>query len=371
MMTDMNECGASLSSLLAHQKRAFGDAHHLATTLQRIYYDSLTTNDWPNVTCELKHQDAVEAYKVCWERIHDVYRSSSAAVCDEQGLQPLKQAVTKIAPDVETTRKERDEKLVDYDSYKRRLRNLQSKKADFEAQGKGSSKNAHDNLHEISRFEAKVDATEKLYLEKNQKVKTDTINAKRAHDLLVDQLLITTIVTQYELFTRAAEQLQQVLSVLPPEKISQAKARIDSYINEGGIRPKSIQLKSNFSLGLDILTGKAPLPTTSTTTTVDSIPDSKSSLPLPTAPSSPYNITSKETVAPPAPQSPAPVVKPVEKPTGPHYVQALYDHVAEAEDELSFNAGDQVEVLETCEGGWWRGRVRGNEGLFPVNYVKM
>lgn len=369
-MTDMNECGASLSSLLSHQKRAFGDAHHLATTLQRIYNDSLTTTDWPNVKCELKHQDAVEAYRACWERIHDVYRSSSAAVCDEQGLQPLKQAVTKIAPDIDATRKERDEKLIDYDSYKRRLRNLQSKKADFEAQGKGSSKNAHDNLHEISRFEAKIDTTEKLYLEKNQKVKTDIINAKRAHDLLVDQLLITTIVTQYELFSKAAEQLHQVLSVLPPEKLSQAKARIDSYINEGGIRPKSVQMKSGFSLGLDIFTGKASLPTTSTTTSVETVSDAKSS-PVPSAPAVTYNTTTTGAVLPPAPQSPAPISKPVDKPTGPHYVQALYDHVAEAEDELSFQAGEQVEILETCEGGWWRGRVRGNEGLFPVNYVKM
>ena len=32
--------------------------------------------------------------------------------------------------------------------------------------------------------------------------------------------------------------------------------------------------------------------------------------------------------------------------------------------------GDMLEVLEMAEGGWWRGRLNGKEGLFPVNYVK-
>lgn len=43
---------------------------------------------------------------------------------------------------------------------------------------------------------------------------------------------------------------------------------------------------------------------------------------------------------------------------------------AEEEDELNFFAGDTVEVLEMADGGWWRGRCRGKEGLFPVNYVR-
>lgn len=44
---------------------------------------------------------------------------------------------------------------------------------------------------------------------------------------------------------------------------------------------------------------------------------------------------------------------------------------AETEDELSFHAGDQIEVLETSDDGWWKGRVHGVVGLFPVNFVKV
>ncbi len=48
----------------------------------------------------------------------------------------------------------------------------------------------------------------------------------------------------------------------------------------------------------------------------------------------------------------------------------MYFLQAEEEDELNFSAGDQVEVLETGDGGWWKGRCHNKEGLFPVNYVK-
>ena len=37
------------------------------------------------------------------------------------------------------------------------------------------------------------------------------------------------------------------------------------------------------------------------------------------------------------------------------FVTALYDHDAEADDELTFKVGDTVEVLETGDGGWWSG----------------
>jgi hypothetical protein len=49
---------------------------------------------------------------------------------------------------------------------------------------------------------------------------------------------------------------------------------------------------------------------------------------------------------------------------------ALYDHEADAADELNFLAGDHVEVLEAGDGGWWKGRCHGKTGLFPVNYVQ-
>ncbi|KAM9482132.1 GRB2-related adapter protein 2b isoform 1-T2 [Clarias gariepinus] len=50
-------------------------------------------------------------------------------------------------------------------------------------------------------------------------------------------------------------------------------------------------------------------------------------------------------------------------------VKALYDFIAEEQDELNFSAGDIIEVLDQGESFWWVGRLQGRTGLFPANYI--
>ncbi|KAK3301392.1 BAR domain-containing protein [Chaetomium fimeti] len=54
-------------------------------------------------------------------------------------------------------------------------------------------------------------------------------------------------------------------------------------------------------------------------------------------------------------------------------VTALYDYAAQAEGDLSFRAGDVIEVVARTQNGneWWTGRVEGREGQFPGNYVQL
>lgn len=51
---------------------------------------------------------------------------------------------------------------------------------------------------------------------------------------------------------------------------------------------------------------------------------------------------------------------------------ALYSFKGEKEQDLSFNKGDVVRVVEETQDGWWKGVhvVTGNEGVFPYNYFK-
>uniref|UniRef100_A0A7M4FMV4 GRB2 related adaptor protein 2 n=1 Tax=Crocodylus porosus TaxID=8502 RepID=A0A7M4FMV4_CROPO len=51
------------------------------------------------------------------------------------------------------------------------------------------------------------------------------------------------------------------------------------------------------------------------------------------------------------------------------WVRALYDFEAMEYDELGFRSGDIVEVLDSSNPSWWKGRLRGELGLFPANYV--
>ncbi|KAF7207375.1 tyrosine-protein kinase FRK [Nothobranchius furzeri] len=70
----------------------------------------------------------------------------------------------------------------------------------------------------------------------------------------------------------------------------------------------------------------------------------------------------------PLPDPPAPV-----KPGGEVYV-ALYDYSARTEQDLSFNAGDHLEVVDKSPGEWWVARAltgvsASQQGYIPANYV--
>ncbi|XP_078097534.1 unconventional myosin-Ie isoform X1 [Mustelus asterias] len=69
---------------------------------------------------------------------------------------------------------------------------------------------------------------------------------------------------------------------------------------------------------------------------------------------------------PPAGGRPKPQPKP--KPQVPQ-CKALYAYDAQDTDELSFNADDVIEIVKEDPSGWWTGRLRGKQGLFPNNYV--
>ncbi|XP_037304491.1 unconventional myosin-Ie isoform X2 [Pungitius pungitius] len=62
--------------------------------------------------------------------------------------------------------------------------------------------------------------------------------------------------------------------------------------------------------------------------------------------------------------------KPAPKPK-PHVPQckALYAYDAQDTDELSFNADELIDIIKEDASGWWTGRLRGKQGLFPNNYV--
>ncbi|KAF9785895.1 BAR-domain-containing protein [Thelephora terrestris] len=116
-------------------------------------------------------------------------------------------------------------------------------------------------------------------------------------------------------------------------------------------------------------------------------PSSTSSFKKPPPP--PPGSFSKETPAPPPPYTvgngvgtssvigkkppPPPPLKPKPKTEPPkQYVVALYDFEAQADGDLSFRAGDRIEVVEKTASSedWWTGKINGAQGVFPGNYVQ-
>ncbi|XP_036391350.1 unconventional myosin-Ie-like [Megalops cyprinoides] len=76
----------------------------------------------------------------------------------------------------------------------------------------------------------------------------------------------------------------------------------------------------------------------------------------------------RQTVSRPTPGGGRPKPAPKPKPQVPQ-CRALYAYDAQDTDELSFNADDIIDIIKEDASGWWTGRLRGKQGLFPNNYV--
>ncbi|KAL1747301.1 hypothetical protein HDZ31DRAFT_80540 [Schizophyllum fasciatum] len=105
-------------------------------------------------------------------------------------------------------------------------------------------------------------------------------------------------------------------------------------------------------------------------------PGTKPGAPAPPPPYSPSPAAASSSSVASAKKAPPPPppLKPKPKPAAPavQYVTALYDFDAQAEGDLSFRAGDRIEVVERTENAedWWTGRLNGQQGVFPGNYVQ-
>lgn len=365
MMDDMCDSGKALSDVLDRQKQLSTGALLLATTIEKIY----TTNSedpWSSTTSDsITQGGAASAYKDAWDDIHTQIRSSIQAVQNDHGLEPIRACVQQLRPEYDSAVKVRTESVVDYDSYRRRLKNLKDKQALNRQQGKDVGNAAAEMKSEIDRYEAKTTSAELSYKDQNEKLKNKINQAKSMHDTLMDDFLITAIVTQAELFSRAAQKLNDVIDVLPKDRVIKCRAQIETMLDPSTRRPKP----SMPALSMAPLAPTSPAPSAAaapkTPVVQQAVPFASSSSATPALTSNPFGSED-------IPAEPVQTVFAVPAPTAAKmasFVTALYDHVADADDELDFSVGDKVEVLEQGDGGWWTGRCHGKVGLFPTNYV--
>lgn len=73
----------------------------------------------------------------------------------------------------------------------------------------------------------------------------------------------------------------------------------------------------------------------------------------------------------PQPKQQPPVQKPQTTTATVSRVRALYDFSPSEPSDLPFRRGDMISVLEPVYKDWWRGSLRGQTGMFPVNYVEI
>jgi signal transducing adaptor molecule len=69
-------------------------------------------------------------------------------------------------------------------------------------------------------------------------------------------------------------------------------------------------------------------------------------------------------------QAPQPSVQPGTTAATVSRVRALFDFAPSEPGELAFRKDDIIAVLESVYKDWWKGSLRGQTGIFPLNYVE-
>lgn len=128
-------CKASNDSL-EHQKSASEETSEFSKLLSKMYSEQLDTEQngskWPHSSCALKNSLLSRKYVESCVDAHNIIQASCSTVCREEGLDPYKGAALTMGPAVEETCKLRNKMLTDFDSYRRRLKTLEAKKASTE-----------------------------------------------------------------------------------------------------------------------------------------------------------------------------------------------------------------------------------------------
>lgn len=120
MASDLNAAGTNLSQSLLFQKTNFDNAANLAWALSRMYQKNADMTD--------EQRQAAKTFGDKWTMIHEVIRPSVEMLCLDKALKPVSLALSLILPDIDASVKAREDKVTDYDSCKRRMKNLEEKR---------------------------------------------------------------------------------------------------------------------------------------------------------------------------------------------------------------------------------------------------
>jgi hypothetical protein len=102
----------------------------MSELLEKVYLKNtrMSPGDWPGATCDLANEDGCRELAAHLYYIHNVLRASAQQIVINQGSRPIADNVTSMEEEIEAKCKERDTKVKDFDSYRRRLKDLNAKK---------------------------------------------------------------------------------------------------------------------------------------------------------------------------------------------------------------------------------------------------
>lgn len=118
-----------LTNLVSRQNDLFSHSEVVAKSLENIYYKNNHMTDWPDCECELIYDLQAGNYCDSIKAINKVTRSTANLVLTDKAIEPIRAATTVMKEELDSLIKERQLKVTDYDSYRRRLTEKEAKYA--------------------------------------------------------------------------------------------------------------------------------------------------------------------------------------------------------------------------------------------------
>lgn len=275
----------------------------------------------------------------------------SRVVSPAQQLLEVIKAIRKIAV-------KRDHKKLDYDRHKNTLKKLQDKK----------DKSLKDEKA-LYKAEADVEQATSEYNGYNDLLKDELPKLFLLEAEFIQPLFQSFYYMQLNVFYTLHDKMQNInigyfdltrdIEEAYEEKRGDVKERAEAltivhYKTAGGRRPGAKpSIKDKLANEKGRFGGSRP-----------SDPDVDENPPPPYTPGANGNSLAAAAAKKPAPPPPKP--KPARF-SAAETVTALYDYEAQAHGDLSFSAGEVIEIVQRTDNQneWWSGRVDGREGQFP------
>lgn len=354
MSQNLNILGAGIAESLKNTKTTFTCNHKLSRVCHEFYYGRYQPQ-WPGSTPTVMNAHGqVTQFKDIWERADVHVRSSAAMVCVRQGLDMLRHFDNHTVPDVQAKVWERDNALLDLNSYKRRIEH--------------KMKEAKRN-----ELQSKLNAAEERYNGLNRTVADELEKTKIAHDQLVEDAIITMMVTQNEMYRELSERMNALVNELPADKVARIQKAVNSQVLLGGAEVKQtgdgmVTAMAKVAVGMSKTSDYTETKEQAQTRLAKE--KEKEDLAI--------RVAQKEAEvrgeAPPPPPAASPLttagVNPMVPGQGLFQAKALYDCDAESSADLALKVGDIITVTKTDSSGWWEGTCKGKSGQFPANYIQ-
>ncbi|BGP18419.1 BAR adaptor protein Hob1 [Rhodosporidiobolus nylandii] len=335
-----------------------GFATSFTTLFSPLNDESSLTARHPGAETTLRN---IDQYQDLMAELRDAVQPELELI-DSRVSQPLKE-YQELLKKIRKTITKREHKLVDYDRHNNSYSKLKDKK----------DKSLSDEKN-LFKYEQELEVATQEYEHYNNMLKSEIPHFLALSTTLITPIFQTFYYIEVGILYTLLEKLQAFststygadasdvsnLEGYHYEKLGDTQERIEALsITKRLASTARLMSQHRASSG-------SASPASTSHSSLQRQPSSASSYAPPaySAPAASPGLAGKRPAPPPPPGRPGA--------SKAEYVTALYDYQAQAAGDLSFSAGDRIEIVKRTESDqdWWTGRVNGQEGQFPANFCQ-